>query len=197
VQVRHDNGKYGPTCALNIEGGGTPKNPNALEIPGMTNLGTTFTLSAMVKMTNKGPARIFSSYSAVDEKVASYEVLFDVNPSGSDFVLRAFIFGTLVTSDRVQRDATKYHHFAMTYDDGYVRLYFDGEVVGRGGVGHGPVYSYYGLRVGHDWWPPLTESRQQLVGWVDDILVLPRVLKDEEIAELCAQGAERYFKLTR
>ena len=82
---------------------------------------------------------------------------------------------------------------------GFVRLYFDGQEVGSDrvqGLG-GPVFSYYELRVGHDWWPPATESGQQLVGWVDDILVLPRALKDEEIAELCAEGAERYFKLTR
>jgi Concanavalin A-like lectin/glucanases superfamily len=204
VEVKKDDdGPHGTTWALNIKGGGTPKKPNAVEIPGTTNLGTTFTLSAMVKMTNTGLTRIFSSYSAVDPEVAPYEVLLDADPRGnSEFQgLRAVINGTHVRSQggTVKIDPNTYHHFAMTYDEGYVRLYFDGDRVGDARVQGpgGPVFSYYELRVGHDWWPPATASEQQLVGWVDDILVLPRALNRTEIKDLCVQGAERYFKLTR
>jgi len=202
VQVQDDNGAYGATSALNIEGGGTPQKPNGVEIPGTTNLGTTFTLSAMVKMANKTLARIFSSYSAVDSKVAAYEVLFDVDGSGnSEFQgLRAVINGTHITSRRgdVKINPNKYHHFAVTYDHGDVTLYFDGEKVGSGRVSLGSaVFSFYELRVGHDCFPPATESKQQLVGWVDDILVLPVALQSKEVKKLYDQGAERYFELKR
>jgi hypothetical protein len=195
VCVKEDPANDG-IWAIKIEGGGTPTKPNVVEIPGTTNLGTTFTLSAMVKMTNTKYTRIFSSYSAIDTKVGAYEVLFDVDPSGdSNFGLRAVIFSTWVVSPRVQIEPGKYHHFAMTYDEGYVRLYFDGCQLGAGRVGgDGPVYSYYELRVGHDW-PPATVSSQQLVGWVRYILVLPQALKKDDIAELCQHGAERYFGL--
>src|SRR5262249_5974051 len=155
-------------------------NPNAVEIPGTTNLGTTFTLSAMVKMTNTGLTRMFSSYSAVDSKVAAYEVLFDADRSGNDDFqgLRAVVHGTHVRSrTHLKIDPNTYHHYAMTYDKGFVRLYFDGQEVGSDRVGPGgPVFSFYELRVGHDWWPPAMLSGQQLVGWVTDILVLQRAL---------------------
>jgi hypothetical protein len=161
VEVVHNNSAFGKSV-LWIKGGGTTKKPNVVEIPGTTNLGTTFTLSAMVKMTNAKLTRIFSSYdSTASDKIGSYDVLFDVDPSGSAFkrgdaVLRAAIFGTSITSlrDRVKiKPDDGYHHFAMTYAKGNVTLYFDGQEVGSGPVSQagGAVYSYYDLRVGHVW----------------------------------------------
>jgi len=186
------------TSVLKIEGGGTPNRPNAVDIPGTTNLGTTFTLSAMVKMTNKALTRIFSSYRGEDD-LGSYEVLFDVDPSGSAFgsafpIVRAVIHGTWVTSPpgRVTIVRDKYHHFAMTYDDGDVTLYFDAQKVGSGRVvPGGPVFSYYDLRVGHDWGGK--SSYQQLVGYVDEILILPQALEHTDIGVLARQGAEQYL----
>ena len=83
----------------------------------------------------------------------------------------------------------------MTYDKGYVRLYFDGTEVGKGSVGQdvgsgGPVFSYYDLRVGNDW---AGTGPQQLAGYVDDILILQQALKKEDIEVLYKQGAERYL----
>ena len=84
VRVVNDNAKFGAS-ALHFDGNGSL---NVLEIPGTTNLGDTFTLSAMVKMTNTWRTRIFSSYSGVRPQhdgivAAPYEVIFDVDPSSA------------------------------------------------------------------------------------------------------------------
>jgi hypothetical protein len=194
VVVDTANSAFG-TSALKIDGNGNSNKPNALEIPGTTNLGTTFTLSAMAKMTNTARTRIFTSYRGEDD-LGSYEVLFDVDPSRHDFPgLRAWIHDRYVQSGRVEIVRDKYHHFAMTYDDGYVRLYFDGQEVGRGPVDPGgPVCSYYDLRLGQDWGGTVSgTAEQQFAGYMDDILVLPQALKETDIKALFQQGAELYL----
>ena len=174
------------TSVLKIERGGTRDKPNAVEIPGTTNLGQTFTLAAKVKMNNTALTRIFTSYTAIHTTPAAWEVVFEVDPSfDSRFGLHAGINGASVKSDRVTIDPKKYHHFAMTYADGLVRLYFDGKevpLVGNGRVkppGGGPVFSYYDLRVGQDW--ERKSGNEQLEGLVNYILVLPRELNDTDI----------------
>jgi hypothetical protein len=181
-----NNAAFGSKSALKIDGNGN----GVLQIPGTTNLGDTFTLSAMVKMTRIGRARIFSSYRGEGDPLP-YEVVFDVEPSGPDFGLRAIIFQIQVRSGLVKIERNKYHHLAMTYDKGYVRLYFDSEEVHSGSVGQGvgrggPVFSYFELRVGGDWGGGWT----QCAGYVDDILVLPKALEARDIKVLCQKGAE-------
>jgi len=44
----------------------------------------------------------------------------------------------------------EYHHLAVTYDDGHVTLYLDGEKIGAGTAPGGPVSLLVNLRVGTD-----------------------------------------------
>ncbi len=87
----------------------------------------------------------------------------------------------------------KYHHLAVTYDDGHVRFYLDGADAGEAWLpGGAPVTMLRDLLVGDD--AELGETERQFNGNVDDILVLGRVLSSDELRSLAANGAGAFFK---
>jgi len=101
------------------------------------------------------------------------ELIFDFDPSGKEIGgLRAVVNGEEVrsTEDALPTDG-KYHHFAMTYDDGRIGLYYDGRRIGEGEVRPGLVLLGNNLRFGEDLGGGANE---QLRGNADDILIVKR-----------------------
>jgi len=186
------------------------------------NLGRNFTLAAKVKTSRKRLTRLFSTYRGCDLPVTG-ELIFDFNPATGS--VRFIANGqTIETKCRISTD--RYHHYAVTYDEGGVTLFFDGKQVGSGRLRSGTCYYIYNdvksvrnrfngldrktvagiylssdLRVGEDvagrfeifdrnlkppgvTGPVITGPDQQLIGFVDDILVTRRSLAAREIADL-------------
>ncbi len=166
---------------------------NTLQITGTTNLGTRFTLAIMARSTDSKHARLFSSYNG-NRPVGTSELVFDCDPSGKVIPgLRLICKGIPVTSKSLTFGDKKYHHLAVTYDDGHVRFYLDGAEAGEAWLpGGAPVTMLRDLLVGDD--AELGEADQQFNGNVDDILVLGRVLKPDDLQVLAAKGAEAFFR---
>ncbi len=166
---------------------------NTLQITGTTNLGTRFTLAILAKSTDNKHGRLFSSYNG-NRPVGSSELVFDCDPSGKIIPgLRLFCKGIPVHSKSLTFDDKKYHHLAVTYDDGHVRFYLDGADAGEAWLpGGAPVTMLRDLLVGDD--AELGETDRQFNGNVDDILVLGRVLSADDVKSLAANGAEAFFR---
>jgi len=166
---------------------------NCLQITGTTNLGTRFTLAIMAHSTDNRLGRLFSSYNG-NHPVGSSELVFDCDPSGKAISgLRLICKGIPVTSKPLSFADGKYHHLAVTYDDGHVRFYFDGSDAGEAWVpGGAPVVMPRDLLVGDD--AELGRTDEQFNGNVDDILVLGRVLSPDDLKSLAVKGAEAFFK---
>lgn len=165
---------------------------NTLQIVGSSNaLGTRFTLALMARSTANKPARLFSAYSG-NRPVNTSELVFDYDPSGRALEgLRLICKGIPVESQPVKLAEGKYHHLAVTYDDGHVRFYADGKPAGEEWLpGGAPVRLCRDLLVGED---AELGSDEQFTGNVDDVVVLGRVLSPEEIAQLAARGGEAFF----
>ncbi|HSW43965.1 MAG TPA: LamG-like jellyroll fold domain-containing protein [Phycisphaerae bacterium] len=166
---------------------------NRVEILGTDNLGTHFTLAAMVKSTNNKHSRLFSAYNG-NSPVNTSELIFDFDPRGTILGgLRLFCKGMQVQSNAVAFADEKYHHLAVVYDNGEVTFYLDGKSVGQAWVPGGePVKLARNLMIGEDL---ELGSDEQLQGNVDDVLVLGRCLSGEDIQTLAAKGAAVLFKL--
>ncbi|HSW43974.1 MAG TPA: LamG domain-containing protein [Phycisphaerae bacterium] len=90
-------------------------------------------------------------------------------------------------------DDGKYHHLAVTYDDGRVNFYLDGKPAGEEWIpGGDPVRLARDLLIGED---ADLGSDEQLMGHVDDVLVLGRVLGRQDIVALAQKGAAVFFGL--
>ena len=167
---------------------------NTLQITGTTNLGTRFTLAIMAQSKNNELGRLFSSYNG-NRPVGTSELVFDCDPSGKVIRgLRLICKGIPVQSKPVTFDDGKYHHLAVTYDDGHVRFYLDGADAGEAWLpGGAPVTMLRDLLVGDD--AELGETERQFNGNVDDILVLGRVLSAEDVKSLATKGAEAFFQI--
>lgn len=110
-----------------------------IEILNTNNLGTSFTMAARVKNLGGGHARIFSNHRGVGEFVTG-EVVLDVDPHGVAFPgIRFVVNGQAVFSGKVNIHDEEWHHLAVTYDEGEVILYLDGDVVGSGFIKSGSV----------------------------------------------------------
>ena len=166
---------------------------NSLQITGTTNLGTHFTLALMARSTDNHLARIFSSYNG-NRPVVSSELIFDADPSGKTIPgLRLFCRGIPVTSKPIVFDDKKYHHLAVTWDDGHVRFYLDGADAGEAWLPGGPpVVMPRDLLVGDD--AELSQSDPQFNGNVDDVLVLGRALSEDDLRVIATKGAAAFFK---
>jgi hypothetical protein len=165
---------------------------NTLQIAGTSNaLGTRFTLALMAKSADKLPARLFSAYSG-NQPVNTSELVFDYDPSGKTLAgLRFIAKGIPVMSQPLSLADKKYHHLAVTYDDGQVRFYVDGNDAGEASLPNGaPVRLARDLLVGED---AQLGSDEQFNGNLDDILVLGRVLTAAEIKQLATKGAAAFF----
>jgi hypothetical protein len=171
---------------------GSPWRPiNTLELGGTANLGTRFTLALMARLEKKHPARWFSAYDSCGP-VNGSELVFDWSPYGEQAsCLRLIGKGIEVYSRRVAIEPGTYHAIAVTYDDGLVRFYLDGEGAGEARLpGGAPVALAGNLHVGED---PALGTDEQLSGHVDDVVVLGRVLSAGEIRALATKGAEALF----
>ena len=118
------------------------------------------------------------------------ELVLDFDPANNTLPgLRFSTKGIQVRSRRVRFDDDEYHHLAATYDNGRVVLYLDGKQVGSGSIPAGPVVLKTNLRLGED----LAKggADEQLHGFVDDVLVLRRVLTAKEVAAMSQRGTER------
>ena len=166
---------------------------NTLEVTGSANLGTRFTLAIMARSTDNRLGRLFSSYNG-NRPVNTSELIFDCDPSGKAIPgLRLFCRGIPVTSKPVTFADEKYHHLAVTWDDGHVRFYLDGADAGEAWLPGGPpVVMPRDLLVGDD--AELGRTDEQFNGNVDDILVLGRVLSADDVKSLATKGAEAFFK---
>jgi hypothetical protein len=169
---------------------------NSLQITGTTNLGTHFTLALMARSTDNQLARLFSSYTG-NHPVNTSELVFDADPSSKTIPgLRLIARGIPVTSKALTFADKKYHHLAVTWDDGHVRFYLDGADAGEAWLpGGAPVVMPRDLLVGDD--AELSQADPQFNGNVDDILVLGRVLTPEDMKALATKGAEAFFKKQR
>ena len=163
----------------------------AIEIPTTASLGSSFTLSVMAKELGNNHTRLFSSYNG--GSVGADEFVFDIDPSQSiGFGVRAIVNGSSITRN-VGFSNGLYHHIAMTYDNGAVQLYIDGQTLGAAAtVPAGAVELAQNLRFGEDY-PPTSLTNESFEGFADDILVYDRALSTAEISTLYTQGAASLF----
>ena len=184
-----------------ISGAGSLKFDGAgiLSIEGTKNLGKRVALAAKVRGVPAGHRRLFSTYNggSTDPR----ELYFDFNAAGpiskkDGYSIRFNYDGVLVgvkfedVGDWSKaKDAEAVHHLAATWDDGRVAIWFDGRKVGEGGkAGAGDlVFEQGDLRFGEDY-PPTALSNEPFLGEVDDVLVLRRVLADEEVVALAGSS---------
>lgn len=164
---------------------------NVLQIGGTSNLGTAFTLAAMVRSDNNRHARLFSTKTSAGAANAS-ELVFDFDPTGTAVPgLQLACKGIVAQSLPRNFMDGQYHHLAATYNDGDVRFYLDGAAAGQAWLpGGDPVLLLMDLRAGSD---PTEVNAQQFIGRMDDVLVLRRVLSADEVMTLAQSGAGVLF----
>lgn len=171
---------------------GSPWHPlHRLKIEGTTQLGTRFTLALFARNTENKPARLFSAYRG-NFPVNTSELVFDCDPRGRTLPgLRLICKGIPIESGPAEFADGKYHHLAVTYDDGRVFIYLDGKRVGDGYLpGGAPVTLCRDLMVGEDL---ELGTEEQLRGNLDDILVLGRALTESQVAALQQKGAAAFL----
>jgi hypothetical protein len=163
-----------------------------LEFEGTRNLGRQFTLAVMARSKDNRPARLFSSYDDMGP-VRTSELVFDCDPAGKCLPgLRLICKGMETFSRPIRFDDGKYHHLAVTCDDGKITFYLDGTEAGTGLVPGGePVSMERNLRLGED---SEHANDQQFRGFMDDVLVYGRALGSDEIKALAGQGGASFFK---
>lgn len=179
--------------------------PAKLEIDQTFRLDERFTLAAMVKPAATGRMRLFSAWDPYPVRVneppyqregvfGTKELILDFDAAKGDANgrLRLAVQGREVSA-RGAIQPGQYHHVAATYDDGAVSLYLDGQRIGGGRVPGGEVTLLANLRVGGDLGPMSTRAAglnngAQLIGNVDDVVVLGRALSADDIRALRLQG---------
>ncbi len=163
----------------------SPASPTLIQLPGTQSLGTRFTLAVLAQEVAGDHSRLFSAYYGAS--VTPAEMLFDLNQGASNVVTVS------IQGSTIQRTGTfddgAYHHFALTFDAGVVRIYQDGVQLGADAfVSPAPVNLIQDLQFGEDL-PPTSQLDQPFEGFADDILVLDRALAPGEVALLAANGA--------
>ena len=101
---------------------------STFQIVDTMNLGKNFTLAIKAKTGEKRLTRLFSTYRGSHKPVTG-ELIFDFNPA--DGVVR-FVANGQTVEGKCRISTARFHHYAVTYDEGDVRLYFDGKEVGSG-----------------------------------------------------------------
>jgi len=170
-----------------------PMNPSTrttFDIPNSQNLGSQLTLAVQLQELGHDWTRVFSAYDGgsapPDELWWGYEpgVRTAIGIQGTRF-------------DRVppaDTDDGQYHHLAMTYDHGKVRIYFDGKQLGPEGTSAatGAINLKYNLRFGEDY-PGTGLTSEAVEGHADDILVLNRAMSPGQIKSLSQIGGTATF----
>ncbi len=196
--------------ALHFTGDG--ETLDTFEIVGTSHLGTQFTLAARMRTENQKLARLFSTHRGSGVPVTG-ELIFDVNPSVGTLSL-TLNGQRVQSRPRFFRNGRYHHFAAThdrgevkLYLDGNevaaeriragtMHLYYDGSSIDlrrpQGSSSEAGIHLAANLRVGEDQGGRFITYRDkvtagpdnQLQGWVDDILVVRRVLDAEEIAAL-------------
>ena len=196
--------------ALHFTGDGATL--DTFEIVGTSHLGTQFTLAARMRTENQKLARLFSTHRGSGVPVTG-ELIFDVNPSVGTLSL-TLNGQRVQSRPHFFRDGRYHHFAAThdrgevkLYLDGNevaaeriragtMHLYYDGSSIDlrrpQGSSSEAGIHLAANLRVGEDQGGRFITYRDkvttgpdnQLQGWVDDILVVRRVLDAEEIAAL-------------
>lgn len=179
--------------------------PQILKLPNTRNLGPQATFAASVRNVPAGHRRIFSAYDGGATETMQNELILDCNPGGTigpEQTGFRFFYHTKEVVAPLEAlpqwaDDSNPHHLAATYDDGVIRLYFDGKEVASGGeAGLGPIELCHGdLQFGEDY-PPTSLTNEPFLGVADDILVVRRALSPEEIQRLATEGATAVFGQT-
>ncbi|QDU56882.1 LamG-like jellyroll fold domain-containing protein [Aeoliella mucimassa] len=162
---------------------------STVQVPGSTALGDVYTLAVHANINDPTPSafRIFSNYPGTGG-VGADRIIFDHQPT----YLRAIIGGTVISAPTATSfpDAG-YHHYALTVDNGTATIYMDGMALGSGAVPTGNVLST-DLLVGED---TGGASNEQIMGNIDDILVMDEALSAADIMQL-ASGASAASMIT-
>lgn len=134
--VKDSAGARGGACLAFASDG---KTLSTFEVADTMNLGRNFTLAARVKTGEKRVTRLFSTFRGCDKPVTG-ELIFDFNPA--DGAVRFVANGQTVKSKcRITTD--RFHHYAVTYDQGEVKMFFDGKEFGSGRLRSGTCYYIY------------------------------------------------------
>lgn len=168
--------------------------PTVIKIPETRSLGKRVTLAARVKDVPAGMRRLFSTYNG--RSPSPGELYFDFDSDGNNGRGTAIRFqydrfGVQVPEQVIGNwsQDNRPHHLVAVWDDGLIRIYFDGKQVGQGGMaGAGELTSRVGdLQFGEDY-SPTSQANEPFLGQVDDILVLREALTDEQVQRLYVQG---------
>ena len=127
---------HGESCLVFTSDGETL---STFQIVDTMNLGKHFTLAARVKTGQQRRTRLFSTYRGCDQPVCG-ELIFDCDPAGGE--VRFVANGQTVTA-QCPIAVNRYHHYAVTYNAGEVKLYTDGKQVGSGRLRSGTCYYVY------------------------------------------------------
>ncbi len=192
---------------------------NRLEVPGTTHLGHHFTLAARVKAQKPDRMRLFSTHRGSGAPSLG-ELIFDFSP-GTGFLrlmvngqeissqavslavgmyhhlaatydrgrVRLYLDGRNVGSGQVLSGAAR-----LGRDDRVFEIFGPPDAPPLAGV-HLADNLHLGADrggtfVGHGW-ESAGSNRHQLTGWVDDVMVVKRVLGAEEIRDLSRQSVEK------
>ena len=166
-----------------------PVNPpfSTFEIDGTTGLGNSFTLAFHANNTEAalGFTRLASSFRGTGP-AATDRILFDYDPTGNVIPgLPAIVNNTVVQTAAPPAGLTDpgYHHYALTVDNGNVRIYLDGSEVAAGNVGLGYSNSA-NIHLGEDPHDGGGMANEQFLGNFDEVLVLSRALSSSDIFDL-------------
>ncbi len=164
---------------------------STFELPGTTLLGDQYTLA--VHADNREAAldftRLFSSFRGVGP-VGADRILMDYDPTGGVIPgIRAIVNNTVVQTTAPPAGVTNpgYHHYALTVDNGDVRIYFDGSEVATGNVGNGYTNTA-NLHFGEDPHDGGGSANEQFIGHVDELLILNRALSASDVLALVTSG---------
>lgn len=163
---------------------------STFQVPGSTGLGLAYTIAIHVENLDPTPgfARVISSFRGTGA-VGADRILVDYDPTGALIPgVRAIVNNVVVQTSSVPAALATpgYHHFALVASLGVVRLYLDGSEVAAGIVGLGYSNSA-DLRIGEDPHDAGGSADEQLIGNVDELLVIDRDLTPGEVLAL-AQG---------
>lgn len=118
--------------------------------------------------------------------VASDRMIFDYDPMGGVIPgLRAIVNNSVVQTGSPPAGMADpgFHHYALVADNGTVTLYFDGAAVASGAVGTGAT-STANIHIGEDPHDGGGSADEQLIGLVDEFLLIDRALSANEILAL-------------
>jgi len=160
-----------------------------LKLSGTKNLGPEATLAVAVRDVPAGRRRLFSTYGG--GAIKEGELIFDIDSARAETI--RFHIGKVRVSVPLEKignwsresDDDAVHHLAATWNDGLVKIYFDGRRIASGGeAGLGDLKFARGdLHFGEDH-PGTSMSNEPFLGHLDDILVVRRALSAEEIKRL-------------